>query len=65
MLLCATPWTKTLWIYDFRTNEHFTLKADVTHVTDMTCSSAQHYRVSNTVSPPRRAVPTDWDAAPP
>ena len=20
----ATPWTKTLWIYDFRTNEHFT-----------------------------------------
>jgi type I restriction enzyme M protein len=23
-----TPWTKTLWIYDFRTNEHFTLKTD-------------------------------------
>jgi type I restriction enzyme M protein len=21
-----TPWTKTLWIYDFRTNRHFTLK---------------------------------------
>lgn len=21
-----TPWTKMLWIYDFRTNEHFTLK---------------------------------------
>jgi type I restriction enzyme M protein len=21
------PWTKTLWIYDFRTNHHFTLKA--------------------------------------
>jgi type I restriction enzyme M protein len=21
-----TPWTKTLWIYDFRTNMHFTLK---------------------------------------
>jgi type I restriction enzyme M protein len=21
-----TPWTRTLWIYDFRTNEHFTLK---------------------------------------
>ena len=20
------PWTKTLWIYDFRTNQHFTLK---------------------------------------
>ena len=21
-----TPWTKELWVYDFRTNEHFTLK---------------------------------------
>jgi hypothetical protein len=24
----ATPWTKALWIYDFRTNEHFTLKTN-------------------------------------
>ncbi|EQD61944.1 type I restriction-modification system, M subunit, partial [mine drainage metagenome] len=23
-----TPWTKTLWIYDLRTNQHFTLKTD-------------------------------------
>lgn len=23
-----SPWTKTLWIYDFRTNEHFTLKTN-------------------------------------
>ena len=23
-----TPWTKTLWIYDFRANEHFTLKTN-------------------------------------
>jgi type I restriction enzyme M protein len=23
-----TPWTKTVWIYDFRTNEHFTLKTN-------------------------------------
>lgn len=23
-----TPWTKELWIYDLRTNEHFTLKAN-------------------------------------
>src|SRR5436305_5333999 len=23
---CETPWTQTLWIYDFRTNQHFTLK---------------------------------------
>jgi type I restriction enzyme M protein len=23
-----TPWTKTLWIYDFRTNQHLTLKTN-------------------------------------
>lgn len=23
-----TPWTKTLWIYDLRTNQHFTLKTN-------------------------------------
>jgi type I restriction enzyme M protein len=23
-----TPWTKTLWIYDFRTNQHFTLRTN-------------------------------------
>jgi type I restriction enzyme M protein len=23
-----TPWTKALWIYDFRTNQHFTLKTN-------------------------------------
>jgi len=23
-----SPWTRTLWIYDFRTNEHFTLKTN-------------------------------------
>ncbi len=23
-----TPWTKKLWIYDLRTNKHFTLKTD-------------------------------------
>ncbi len=22
------PWTKTMWIYDFRTNQHFTLKTN-------------------------------------
>lgn len=32
-----TPWTKTLWIYDLRTNQHFTLKQNplkVEHLTD-------------------------------
>ena len=24
-----TPWTKTLWIYDFRTNKHFTPKTNL------------------------------------
>ena len=24
----ATPWTRTLWIYDLRTNKHFTLKTN-------------------------------------
>ena len=23
-----TPWTRTLWIYDLRTNKHFTLKTN-------------------------------------
>jgi len=23
-----TPWTKDLWIYDMRTNQHFTLKTN-------------------------------------
>jgi type I restriction enzyme M protein len=25
---CKTPWTKQLWIYDLRTNQHFTLKTN-------------------------------------
>jgi len=31
----ATPWTKALWIYDFRTNEHFTLKTNPLKRTDL------------------------------
>ena len=30
-----TPWTKTLWIYDFRTNEHFTLKTNPLERSDL------------------------------
>jgi type I restriction enzyme M protein len=30
-----TPWTKKLWIYDFRTNEHFTLKTNPLKRADM------------------------------
>jgi type I restriction enzyme M protein len=30
-----TPWTKTLWIYDFRTNMHFTLKTNTLKYEDL------------------------------
>ena len=30
-----TPWTKTLWIYDFRTNQHFTLKTNTLKRSDL------------------------------
>ncbi len=30
-----TPWTKTLWIYDLRTNKHFTLKTNTLTRTDL------------------------------
>ena len=30
-----TPWTKTLWIYDFRTNQHFTLKTKALKRSDL------------------------------
>jgi len=42
----ATPWTKTLWIYDFRTNEHFTLKTNPLKRSDLddfvTCYNAEN-----------------------
>jgi len=31
----ATPWTRTLWIYDLRTNKHFTLKTNTLTRTDL------------------------------
>lgn len=46
-----TPWTKDLWIYDFRTNEHFTLKTNPMreeHLADFVAayqSGARHKRV--------------------
>jgi type I restriction enzyme M protein len=40
------PWTKTLWIYDFRTNQHFTLKTNPLkrdHLNDfVTCYHAEN-----------------------
>jgi type I restriction enzyme M protein len=46
-----TPWTKELWIYDLRTNQHFTLKTNPLRRSDLddfvTCykSAARHERV--------------------
>src|SRR5215472_3081884 len=41
-----TPWTKTLWIYDFRTNQHFTLKTNRMQRSDLeefvTCFHAEN-----------------------
>ena len=30
-----TPWTKSLWIYDLRTNKHFTLKTNMLQRADL------------------------------
>ncbi len=30
-----TPWTKTLWVYDFRTNKHFTLRQNTLKRADL------------------------------
>jgi type I restriction enzyme M protein len=41
-----TPWTKTLWIYDLRTNRHFTLKTNTLKRADLdefvACYNAQN-----------------------
>jgi type I restriction enzyme M protein len=41
-----TPWTKKLWIYDLRTNKHFTLKTDPLKREDLdefvTCYNAKN-----------------------
>ena len=38
-----TPWTKTLWIYDFRTNQHFTLKTNSLQRADLDDFVACHH----------------------
>src|SRR5436305_14398322 len=41
-----TPWTKTLWIYDLRTNKHFTLKTKTLTRSDLDDFVA-YYRPEN------------------
>jgi type I restriction enzyme M protein len=36
-----TPWTKSLWIYDLRTNKHFTLKTNSLRRADLDGSSVR------------------------
>ncbi len=44
------PWTKKLWIYDLRTNKHFTLKtstlarADLDEFVELYCPGKRHER---------------------
>jgi type I restriction enzyme M protein len=44
-----TPWTKKLWIYDLRTNKHFTLKTDPLKREDLdefvSCYNGYHDRL--------------------
>jgi type I restriction enzyme M protein len=48
-----TPWTRALWIYDFRTNQHFTMKTNplrFEHLTDFITAckpGARHERVES------------------
>lgn len=48
-----TPWTRDMWIYDFRTNEHFTMKANPLreeHLADFVAAyhpGARHQRVES------------------
>jgi type I restriction enzyme M protein len=41
-----TPWTKKLWIYDLRTNQHFTLKTDPLKRADLD-EFVESYRAEN------------------
>jgi hypothetical protein len=41
-----TPWTRTLWIYDLRTNTHFTLKTNTLTRADQPRSRAPRFPVT-------------------
>ena len=49
-----TPWTKKLWIYDLRTNKHFTLKTNPLKRDDLD----EFVRLLQPGQPARRARPT-------
>jgi len=58
------PWTKELWIYDLRTNQHFTLKTNPLAVKDLTdfvgCYSGQGNRGAHG-GPPSRGKRKETD----
>jgi type I restriction enzyme M protein len=53
-----TPWTKELWIYDLRTNKHFTLKTDPLKREDLD----EFVRLYNSVNHKRKAT---WNESAP
>src|SRR5260370_18354582 len=57
-----TPWTKTLWIYDFRTTQHFTLKSNTLNRSDLDDSVTSYHPANhphpNTPPPP---TPSSYD----
>jgi type I restriction enzyme M protein len=54
-----TPWTKTLWIYDLRTNKHFTLKTNPLQRGDLDEFVACHHAENR-----HERTPTRSEAAP-
>jgi type I restriction-modification system DNA methylase subunit len=54
----ATPWTKKVWIYDLRTNKHFTLKTGTLTRADLD-DFVDCYKPERLPALPGRAPPTD------
>ena len=56
-----TPWTKTLWIYDLRTNLHFTLKTNPLKRADLDDFVACYNPENRTSASDERAFPAPFD----
>jgi type I restriction enzyme M protein len=59
-----TPWTKTVWFYDLRTNKHFTLKQNRMSRADLdefvTCYNSNNLSASNTGQAGRHDRKPTW-----
>ena len=56
-----TPWTKKLWIYDLRTNQHFTLKTNPLKRDDLDDFVACYNPENRARAQGERAVPAPFD----